>query len=96
MNKAMAIARKFHSIIRENLAENLEEIDRRNLEEEHTCATQDFCDANVYMNEAFEAVMEREHAMFVDGSPEADKAKDNVLWNTAWAMAVGHGFSKEW
>ncbi len=96
MKNAINIARKFHALIRVRLPENLEEIDRSNLEEEYTCATQDFCDANVYMDEAFVAVMEREHAMFNNGSSETDKEKDDTLWNTAWAMAIGHGFNKEW
>ena len=96
MKNAITLAREFHAIIREILPEHLEEIDRSNLEAEHTCATQDFCDANVYMDEAFVAVMEREHAMFVSDASETDKEKDDALWDTAWGMAIGHGFSKEW
>ena len=96
MKNAITLAREFHAIIRRELPEHLEEIDRFNLEAEHTCATQDFCDANVYMDEAFVAVMEREHAMFTDGAAEADVDRDDRMWDTAWAMAIGHGFSKEW
>ena len=43
------------------------------------CASQDYCDANMPMSDAFEAVTQ--HA--VDGNSEADAA----LWNRAWAIA---------
>ena len=88
MKNAITVARKFHAIIRKRLPEHLEEIDRSNLEEEHTCATQDFCDANVYMDDAFVSVMEREM--------DSGSIQDATLWDTAWAMAIGHGFNKEW
>ncbi len=88
MKNAIAVARKVHAIIRRELPEHLVEIDRSNLETEHACATQDHCDANVYMDEAFVFVMEREM--------DSGSVRDAGLWNSAWDMAIGHGFNKEW
>lgn len=44
-----------------------------------SCATHDFCDANMPMEAAFEEVMKRGSA------PDSDDDMD--LWNEAWQMA---------
>ncbi len=63
-----------------------------------TCASHDFCDANVYMDEAFELVTgaaatdsggERPDTARQDGCM-SDAAAD--LWNAAWTTAKAAGF----
>lgn len=84
------LARKFHELVREALPEHLETIDEENrTAAEHTCATHDYCDANMIMDEAFTAVLG--HDM------DAGSEDDVTLWNAAWDLALWHGFSnKEW
>lgn len=85
------IAKEFHRLIREELPQKhvLAQID--GLNEDHgddTCATHDFCDANMPMATAFEEVMDRE----LDCASE----DDTTLWNMAWGLAKCNGFSKYW
>lgn len=49
-----------------------------------TCASHDYCDANVAMLEAFRAVMGRDHVLD-DADPRNDGDCD--LWNIAWDIA---------
>ncbi len=88
MTNIVTIAQKFHGIVRRELTDHLEAIDEENRTTEHTCATHDFCDANMLMSEAFTAVLGRD----MDAGSEDDAA----LWNEAWDLAVEHGFNKEW
>ncbi len=84
------LAQTFHGIVRRELPEHLERIDRLNSEPSYTgmCATHDFCDTNMLMAEAFERVVGRES----DVSAHVDVA----LWNKAWNVAKLVGFNKEW
>ncbi len=83
------LARRFHAIVRRDLAEHLEAIDEENrTAAESTCATHDYLDANMLMDEAFTAAFG--HDM------DADNEDDAATWNAAWDLAVEHGFSKEW
>ena len=82
------LARKFHELVREILPEHLEVIDEENRTAEHTCASHDYLDANMVMDEAFTIIFGRD----MDAASEDDAA----LWNAAWDLAVRHGFSKEW
>ena len=54
-----------------------------------TCATQEFCDANIAMLEAFEV-------FDLDPLPEDDAEREAMtdLWNRAWNIAKEQGFSK--
>lgn len=83
-----ALASAFSVIVRRDLADNLDEITKRNWSEKYSksgaCATHDFCDANMLMAEAFESVMGRK----LDGNSDDDMA----LWNTAWSIAKTMGF----
>lgn len=65
-------------------------VDRINEERnDATCATHDFCDANMPMDEAFQKVMGRSSLPEEGGMSEDDCA----LWNDAWARAKSIGFS---
>lgn len=90
MQEAILLAVAFHKLVREALAEHLEEIDRRNaaIENKNVCATHDFCDANMLMDEAFTERTGHE--------VDAEDKDDTLLWSAAWTIAAGHGFSKPW
>jgi hypothetical protein len=82
------LAYEFARLVRRDLAAELPEIIRRNATPEYSngaCATQDFCDANMIMAEAFESVMGHE----VDGDSDSDCA----AWNAAWDAARKSGFA---
>lgn len=67
------------------------EINRRNATAAYqsgACATHEYCDANVSMAEAFEAVIGR--------APEPASEDDAKLWNTAWDAARAAGFAPEY
>lgn len=82
-----ALAAAFAAKIREELSpEEVAEIDRLNKErDDSSCATHDFCDANMPMSEAFKAVYGHE----VRAHSDADAA----LWNAAWTKAKRAGFA---
>lgn len=72
------------------------EVRRRNAtpeyEESRSCASHDFCDANMVMLGAFEEVVGREPA-FLQGTDEKGdytlgQLADQTLWNAAWERAV--------
>ncbi len=86
---AELIARDFHRRIRDVLnTDELNRVDETNRTEDGNCATQDHVDANVYMGEALESVLEREQDFEDEG--------DSTLWGRAWDRAKGVGFSNEW
>ena len=85
------LAHAFHAVLGSWLTEEQRElVDARNAAEAEAgiCHTHDFCDANMAMFDAFEAVVGRES--------EADSEDDSRLWNAAWNCALEHGFSREW
>ena len=67
--------------------DNACEVDRRNATPEYAgaCASHDFCDANMPMAAAFEAVTGRE--------PDVASQADADLWNAAWNIAKARGFA---
>lgn len=52
---------------------------------EHTCASHDFCDANMPMSEAFSDIMGREVV--------TNHQDDMDLWNAAWDITKREGFA---
>lgn len=87
--QAVAIRRlseTFSRIVRDELAEDLTEIVRRNrlTEYEHSCATHDYCDANMLMHDAFVEV--QGHDL------DASSAMDTHLWNDAWLRSAQREF----
>lgn len=76
------IADKFASALRGYLSESqFEDMRHKNAGEGFTsiCASGDYCDSNVFMAEAFEAVTGRE----IDPSSDSDAR----IWNEAWRLA---------
>lgn len=63
--------------------EEFEEVRRRNREgyedSAYACASHDFCDANLAMEEAWLKVLGR--------SPDLDDQDDTKTWNAAWELA---------
>jgi hypothetical protein len=88
------LAAAFAGLVRLDLAKHLPEIVRRNREDYAggaSCATHDFCDANMVMLAAFEDTFGRE-PRFLDGTNgddaySPDQYVDLHLWNNAWDMA---------
>jgi hypothetical protein len=79
-----SLAYEFAAILREWLSEaEFEEVRRRNALPEYddagACASHDFCDANIVMEEAFKRVFNRE--------PDVSTEADTDIWNTAWDTA---------
>jgi hypothetical protein len=52
----------------------------------NACATHDYCDSNVYMENAFSHMTGR--------SPDSGSVYDLTLWDNAWDHARAAGFSK--
>lgn len=82
-----ALARAFATRVQEELGAHVAEINRRNATPEYRgcCATQDYCDANMLMLDAYGIV--------------ADVAEDDIdleqtmpVMNDAWDMAKAAGF----
>ena len=88
------LAAAFSAIVREDLADHLGEIRRRNREDyadDTCCATHDFCDANMLMLDAITAQLGHE-PRYLDGTDEkgdfdAGQTAEIELWNAAWALA---------
>jgi hypothetical protein len=90
-NKLAAI---FARIVREQLGEHLEEIVARNKESAYQndvcCATQDYCDANMLMDQAFrEAGLPTPFDLADDENPHEEAC---ILWGKAWSIAKAVDF----
>lgn len=59
------------------------------------CATHDYCDSNMVMNEAFENVMNREFIFFDDEKPETQEQhrEDCHLFDSAWILSKSKDFA---
>lgn len=92
------LAKDFHRVIREWLTRGqLAEVEKRNAtpryRESGSCATHDFCDANMAMAEAW--------MNLTGGEPDFGEGEDRDqeicdVINAAWDKARRHGFDKEW
>ena len=58
------------------------------------CATGDFCDSNMAMDEAFTKIMGREFTFNSDEEPELEQlaTEDQALWNESWGIAKENKF----
>ncbi|WP_127128008.1 hypothetical protein [Pseudoflavitalea rhizosphaerae] len=90
MNKRLIniIACAFSKILKEWLTyEQLSFINKRNDSEGFNssfCASHQFCDANMAMNEAFRRVLQRD--------ANVNCCKDTSIWNEAWDIAKKEHF----
>lgn len=83
----VTLAEQFRASLRAALSGGeLIQVDQLNSSPEYQgcCASHDFCDANVYMDEAFTKVMDREMDLQSD--------EDMSLINSAWSLAKSMGF----
>ena len=91
---AKDLAGVFSSVVRERLADHLDEIRRRNRAsaaagERNVCATHDFCDANMLMHEALC------RCYGVRDFPASNISESETLtglWNEAWDIAKRNEF----
>lgn len=78
-------------------AEQLAETIAKNHTPEYSgcCATHDYCDANMVMDEAFQNIMNREFIFWNDEKPETEEQnrKDTDLVNQAWAVSKSKDFA---
>ena len=83
-NLAEKFCQELHEIL---TAEEVQEIVERNAEnhDSMSCASHDFCDANVVMATAFQNLTGRE-ILF-------DSDADILLWNDAWTIARNSNFN---
>lgn len=81
---ALAFARDLRKEITD---ENVEEVVRRNARPDYagSCASHDFCDANMVMADAFHHIMGRDF--------EISSEVDMEIWNRAWDTARASGFT---
>ena len=81
------LSAEFTRVVCESLTPDQMQSVRRINEERndpHTCATHDFCDANMLMEEAWVSVV----GELIDVNDEAQ----SVLWDKAWALSKANGF----
>lgn len=85
-----AIAEAFAEVLRQWLSKNEFEAMKRVNETDPSyadggaCASQDYCDANMAMDAAFQKVLGREPNVVGEG---ADVVADCAIWNEAWELA---------
>lgn len=80
------VANEFSKVLHEWLTDDeMKEVIKRNEDDMMCCASHDFCDANMAMDEAFTKVFNREFDM------ESDH--DNKIWNDAWTAAKQNQFN---
>ncbi|MDX0622864.1 hypothetical protein GOD54_23480 [Sinorhizobium medicae] len=88
------LAKAFGTLIQEALTRHQFNtvLDRNKSEsDDGVCHSHDFCDANMYMLEAFEAELGRKPS-FLDGTDDAAENLDLAVWNDAWAIAKAADF----
>jgi len=90
-NLCQSLALRFAQILLSTLGVDvIHEIDRRNASAPPgTCASHDFCDANVVMEEAF--IDTYGHSSLTDDGMDATNV---ARWNDAWALAVSSGLAQ--
>lgn len=97
---AAAIGNVFADLLMDRLgAEQFAEMQARNDEEDgDSCASHDYCDANMVMSEAFVKVTGRECRLPCDVGPngptQAEVDADMALWNSAWDYAKANRLSE--
>jgi len=90
------LAKEFSRILRRDLsAEEMKAIVAENKKtDDDTCATHDYLDANMSMDEAFTNIMGRQFVFFDDDKPETEKQneEDAAIFNAAWNLAKMNDF----
>lgn len=94
MENKEKIAREFSKLLRQELSdEDMETVNYRNEHEydDSCCATHDFCDANMVMDQAFKSVMGYSPLGLALDSAARMEAME--LWNAAWDVAKERKFT---
>lgn len=91
------LSKEFSTLIRDKYftTDELNAVNEENARNnDSSCATHDYCDANMIMDEAFQTVMGREFVFQDDEVPgsEEKNAYDTDLINAAWSMSKAAGF----
>ena len=98
---AVRIAREFSKLMLEEIGiDNLDLAVMQNTADmavgnDLTCATHDYCDANMVMDEAFHKVLGRGMYLIKESATEEQKQADTDLWNAAWTLAKHNQFNPE-
>lgn len=91
-----AVAKKFSKVLKKWLGKvKMQEVVRLNKENNDSCcASHDFCDANMAMDEAFTKVMGRSFEFNFEEltEKEAQNSADTDLMNEAWDIAKANDF----
>ncbi len=95
--KVSELSNAFAKVLHEWLTpEQMEEVNRLNVTPKYDgcCATHDFCDSNMAMDEAFKLTFGRSFTFYDEEIPETEKqnAADTDLFNAAWDMAKSFKF----
>lgn len=94
--QTLELANEFITVLNNWIPGDMAEVIKRNSENlaDSCCATHDFCDANMAMDEAFKKVMNREFIFWDDDKPETEELHraDTELINKAWALAKSNNF----
>lgn len=91
------LAKEFSTVLKSWLsAEEMKSVIEKNETPEYNgcCASHDYCDANMAIDEAFIKLMERDFVFYDDEKPETEKQneEDTALENNAWAIAKTNKF----
>ncbi len=92
------LARLFSERLREHIGEDdFREMLRRNATEEYVnkCASHDFCDANIIMDDAMWAVLSDDPGITLDIVDPADRDAWTEAWEAAWELAQNMNFFVE-
>lgn len=98
--KTVEIAREFSKLLLTEIganklaiavAENAADMTKG---DDSTCASHNFCDSNMVMEESFIKVIGH-GPRFIEDAPEAEQNADLDLWKTAWTMAKHAGFNPD-
>lgn len=98
MTQIETLAVEFSKVLHEWLGSDMKEVVRINHTTQYkgkeACASHNYCDSNMAMNEAFEKVMGRKYIFFDDDKPETEKQneEDTNLCNAAWSLARTNQF----
>lgn len=95
---AQKLAREFSRLLWRDIPENMNHVIEENKlpGNENSCATHDYIDSNMTMDEAFTNVMGRRYVFFNNDMPETEKQneEDTNLINFAWELAQKNDFYK--
>lgn len=98
-NKVTPLAQEFSAVLKSWLTPyKIKQINKRNKTEAYrvynSCASHDYCDANMAMDAAFQKVMQREFVFFDEDIPATyeQHSSDTDLTNAAWTLAKENDF----